>query len=106
MDERSKVLKFTRFRWGAVEVRDYKAPAAPFKDETRQTLLGEAPGEEPFTFITRYFEIQPGGYSTLERHQHPHAVVELPGAGRAILRERPHDTPPLDCVNVSHRGYH
>src|SRR2546425_10497001 len=94
MDERSKVLKFTRFRWGAVEVRDYKAPAAPFKDVTRQTLLGEAPGEEPFSFITRYFEIQPGGYSTLERHQHPHAVVVLRGAGRVILGERAYDIAP------------
>ena len=53
MDERSKLLKFTRFRWGGVEVRAYKGPAAPFKDVTRQTLLGEAPGEEAFSFITR-----------------------------------------------------
>src|SRR2546422_5472119 len=86
MDERSKLLKFTRFRWGGVEVRAYKGPAAPFKDVTRQTLLGEAPGEEAFSFITRYFEIQPGGYSTLERHQHPHAVVVLRGAGRVAAR--------------------
>src|SRR2546427_2468983 len=52
---------------------------------TRQTLLGEGTGEEPFNFVTRYFEIQPGGYSTLERHQHPHAVVVLRGRGRVTL---------------------
>src|SRR5881628_3150362 len=101
MDERSKLLKFTRFRWGGVEVRAYKGPAAPFKDVTRQTLLGEAPGEEAFSFITRYFEIQPGGYSTLERHQHPHAVVVLRGRGRLILGERTFDIAPYDCVYVS-----
>jgi len=106
MDERSKVLKFTRFRWGGVDVRAYKGPAAPFKDVTRQTLLGEAPGEEAFSFITRYFEIQPGGYSTLERHQHPHAVVVLRGAGRVILGERAYDIAPFDCVYVSPGVYH
>src|SRR2546427_4657787 len=73
---------------------------------TRQTLLGEGTGEEPFNFVTRYFEIQPGGYSTLERHQHPHAVVVLRGAGRVILGERAYDIAPFDCVYVSPGVYH
>ena len=106
MDERSKVLKCAGFRWHAVEVREYKAPGAPFKGVTRQTLLGEGRGEEPFNFITRYFEIQPGGYSTLERHQHPHAVVVLRGAGRVILGERTHEVAPFDCVYVAPGVYH
>src|SRR6266704_5039384 len=63
-------------------VREYKTADARHKDVTRQALLGDGTGEEPFTFVTRYFEIQPGGYSTLERHQHPHAVVVLRGRGR------------------------
>jgi len=45
-------------------VRQYKTGDVPYRDVTRQTLLGENPGEEPFNFVTRYFEIQPGGYST------------------------------------------
>src|SRR5882724_5041658 len=87
MDDRSKVLKFSGFRWDGVPVREYKTGDVPYRDVTRQTLLGEAAGEEPFRFVTRYFEIQPDGYSTLERHQHPHAVVVIRGRGRVMRSE-------------------
>ncbi len=73
----------------------------PYKGVTRQTLLGEGTGEEPFSFLTRYFEIEPGGYSTLERHRHPHAVVVIRGTGRVTLGERAFDIAPFDCVYVS-----
>src|SRR2546427_8985055 len=69
MRDRSKVLKAAGFRWQGVEVREYKADGAPCKDVTRQTLLGEGEGEADLNFIPRYFEIQPGGYSTLERSE-------------------------------------
>jgi len=59
MEDRSKVLKFAGFRWDTVPVQEYKAEGAPYKDVTRQTLLGESEG--PCNFVTRYFEIQPGG---------------------------------------------
>jgi len=59
MDDRSKVLKFTGFRWDGVPVRQYKTGDVPYRDVTRQTLLGENTGEEPFNFVTRYFEIHP-----------------------------------------------
>jgi quercetin dioxygenase-like cupin family protein len=101
MDDHSKVLKFAGFRWSGVPVREYKSGDAPYRDVTRQTLLGDAGGEEAFSFITRYFEIQPGGYSTLERHRHPHAVVVIRGRGRVILGETGHDVAPFDCVYVA-----
>ena len=101
MDDRSKVLKFAGFRWDAVPVREYKSSDAPYKDVTRQTLLGEGAGEESLTFLTRYFEFEPGGYSTLERHRHPHAVVVIRGRGRVILGERTYEIAPYDCVYVS-----
>lgn len=106
MSERAKVLKCSAFRWDSVDVRPYKREGAPFKDVTRQTLLGEGAGEEAFTFLTRYFEILPGGYSALERHQHPHAVVVLRGNGRVILGERSYDIAPFDCVYVGPGVYH
>lgn len=101
MDDRSKVLKFRDYRWDTVPLREYKSGDAPYRDVTRQTILGEGPGEEPFDFLTRYFEIQPGGYSTLERHRHPHAVVVIRGRGRVTLGERTHELAPFDCVYVS-----
>ena len=82
-------------------MREYKTGDVPYRDVTRQTLLGEGAGEEPFSFVTRYFEIQPGGYSTFERHQHPHALVVIRGRGRVTLGERAFDIAPFDCVYVS-----
>lgn len=101
MDDRSKVLRFRDYRWDTVPLREYKSGDAPYRDVTRQTILGEGRGEEPFNFLTRYFEIQPGGYSTLERHQHPHAVVVIRGRGRVTLGERSYELAPFDCVYVS-----
>jgi quercetin dioxygenase-like cupin family protein len=101
MNDRSTVLKFRDYRWDTVPLREYKTGDAPYKDVTRQTLLGEGKGEELFNFLTRYFEIQPGGYSTLERHQHPHAVVVIRGRGRVILGDESYDIAPFDCVYVS-----
>jgi len=108
MRDRSKVLKAAGFRWQGVEVREYKADGAPYKDVTRQTLLGEGEGEgeADLNFITRYFEIQPGGYSTLERHRHPHAVVVIRGRGRVALGERTYDLAPFDCVYVAPGAVH
>jgi len=97
MHDSSKVLKCDAFRWESVEVREYKADSTLYKDVTRQTLLGDGEGEGRLSFITRYFEVQPGGYSTLERHEHPHAVIVLRGRGRVVLGERAHDIGPFDC---------
>jgi S-methyl-1-thioxylulose 5-phosphate methylthiotransferase len=75
------------YRWESVEVLEYKAEgSAPFKDVTRQVLF-----EEPeLGFQWRYFEVAPGGHTTLERHEHVHAVMILRGAGRALVGERIH----------------
>ncbi len=101
MSAPSKVLKFKDFRWGAVPVREYKTADAPYRDVTRQTLVGDSSGEESLQFLTRYFEIQPGGYSTLERHRHPHVVVVIRGRGRVILGDTTNDVAPFDCVYVA-----
>jgi Mannose-6-phosphate isomerase len=103
----SKVLKCCAFRWERVEVRQYKAEGtAHFKEITRQTLIGERTGEQDLSFITRYFEVQPGGYSSLERHEHPHSVIILRGQGRVILGDRTYRIAPHDCVYVSPHTLH
>jgi len=70
------------FRWDGIPVLAYKDAGSHFRDVTRQVLFeGEGIGAE-----VRYFEIGPGGWSTLERHEHVHAVfIEI---GRASCRER------------------
>jgi quercetin dioxygenase-like cupin family protein len=91
------------YRWEGVDVRAYKDEAtAPFRSVTRQ-VLASAPdlkGE------LRYFEVAPGGWTTLERHAHVHAVTILRGAGRALVGEEVFDVAPLDLVTVPAWGWH
>ena len=91
------------FRWDGVELLRYKQDgSAPFKDITRQVLFAQ-PDQ---ACELRYFEVAPGGYSTLERHQHPHAVVILRGRGTVILGDRVHAVEAGDCVYVAPQCFH
>ncbi|MGH9260078.1 MAG: cupin domain-containing protein, partial [Acidimicrobiales bacterium] len=97
MSDASKVIKADGFRWRDVPVTAYKGPGERFRDVTRQTLVGEGDGEGASSVVTRYFEVQPGGWSTLERHEHPHTVVVLRGHGTVVLEDRSHDIGPYDA---------
>ncbi|HWP37262.1 MAG TPA: cupin domain-containing protein [Gemmatimonadales bacterium] len=101
MRDRSKVIKCREFRWNGVDLREYKTAADDYRGVTRQTLLGEQRGEEPLNFLTRYFEVQPGGYSSLEFHRHPHAVIVIRGTGHVQLGEETYEISPFDCVYVA-----
>ncbi len=101
----SKVVRSEGARWPSLPVREYKAHLDDrpelFRDVVRRVLLGAAPGEEALSFELRYFEVAAGGWSTLERHQHPHAVVVLVGRGEVILGDERHPLAPFDAVYVA-----
>jgi quercetin dioxygenase-like cupin family protein len=88
------------FRWEGVEVKPYKSEGTHFAGVTRQTLFE---GGDGLACQLRYFEIAPGGWSSLERHHHAHAVMIVRGGGRVlvggrIVEARTHDfirVPPL-----------
>ncbi|QUW03933.1 cupin domain-containing protein [Chloracidobacterium validum] len=74
------------FRWENIPVTAYQrtpATAADFAGITRQTLFGQS--GETIGFEVRYFEIAPGGWSSLECHGHAHAVIGLRGVGKVLL---------------------
>ncbi len=90
-------------RWEGVEVAPYKdAASAPFRDITRQLLFAEA----DLGCELRYFEIAPGGHSTLERHEHRHAVLVLRGHGRCLVGDRIHDIAMHDLVSIDPGSWH
>ena len=70
--------------------------AAPFRDVTRQVLFDDP----ALACQLRYFEVGPGGHTTLERHEHAHAVVVQRGRGRCLVGDRVFDLAPLDLVHV------
>jgi quercetin dioxygenase-like cupin family protein len=80
----SRVLRFQPgFRWERSTPTVYKDDASLWKGVTR-TLLAGGP-DNPLPFHLRYFEIAPGGYSTLEKHGHEHVVFILRGRGTVRL---------------------
>jgi quercetin dioxygenase-like cupin family protein len=73
------------FRWEGVPVAAYQPDGSHFAGITRQLLFD---GGEGLDCQLRYFEIEPGGYSSLERHRHEHAVMVIRGLGSALVGDR------------------
>ena len=91
------------YRWDGVDVLAYKAEgSAPFRDVSRQVLFDD----DELACQWRYFEVAPGGWSTLERHRHAHAVVVLRGGGRALVGDRVVELAPHDLVSVPPLTWH
>lgn len=91
------------FRWEDVACLAYKQEgSAPFRDISRQVLFDEP----SLGCQLRYFEMQPGGYSTLERHQHVHAVMILRGNGECLLGRAVHRVKPHDLVTIPPMTWH
>jgi mannose-6-phosphate isomerase-like protein (cupin superfamily) len=91
------------YRWDGVEERLYKEDErALFKSITRQVLFSdpELHGE------LRYFEVAAGGFSTLERHQHMHAVLILRGRGHCLIGAEVKSLETRDLVTVPPLTWH
>ncbi|WP_054683775.1 cupin domain-containing protein [Rhodothermus marinus] len=91
------------FRWEMVPLKHYKPEGTHFRDITRQVLFGPESG---LPAELRYFEVEPGGYSTFERHEHVHAVLILRGRGRAIVGEQLIEVQPFDLIHVPAWTWH
>jgi mannose-6-phosphate isomerase-like protein (cupin superfamily) len=105
MASREKVVhrKAKNYRWECVEELPYKEDdRARFKSITRQVLFShpEMHGE------LRYFELAPGGFSTLERHEHMHAVLILRGCGHCLVGEDVRPVELRDLITVPPMTWH
>jgi quercetin dioxygenase-like cupin family protein len=94
------------YRWDDVEVMAYKPAAedgsAPFRAITRQVLFDDP----ALACQLRYFEIDAGGHSTLERHEHVHGVMVVRGRGRCLVGDRLHDLAVHDLIQVPAMTWH
>ena len=69
-------------RWQEVPLQAYKSDGGTsFLDVTKQVLFAEP----ELACQWRYFEVAPGGYSSLERHEHVHAVMIVRGQGKVLV---------------------
>ena len=91
------------FRWDGVAYMPYKDEgSAPFKDISRQVLFHE----HDLNCELRYFEMAAGGYSTLERHEHAHAVMILRGHGQCMVGGEIRAVKPFDLVSIPAWTWH
>jgi quercetin dioxygenase-like cupin family protein len=76
----SKVVRHEGgFAWRGIALEPYKETTETWRGVTRRELCGLR--GESTRFHLRYFEIAPGGYSTLEQHDHEHVVIPIRGGG-------------------------
>jgi len=91
------------YRWEGVERLPYKEDErARFKSVSRQVLFSDPDlaGE------LRYFEVAPGGFTSLERHEHMHGVLILRGGGKCLVGTEVRAVEPHDLVTVPAWTWH
>ena len=91
------------FEWSARPSSAYKdardlAQDLAFKGVRRVELVGKF-GERSRTDL-RYFEIEPGGYSSLEKHLHAHIVIGARGRGVLALGDRRETLSAMDVACI------
>lgn len=87
------------FEWQGREVQPYKIGGSlPFKGSRRIELIGQH-GERT-AFDLRYFEISPGGHTSLERHLHTHVIIGARGHGSLVGGDRELDVHPMDVAYI------
>jgi quercetin dioxygenase-like cupin family protein len=95
--------KANAYRWEGVNTLPYKQDdRALFKSITRQVLFADPQLHAEL----RYFEIEPGGYSTLERHEHMHAVLILRGHGHCLVGKEVRAVELRDLITVPPLTWH
>lgn len=89
--------------WQSVSVLNYKEEGNSFSGITRQVLYDGSP-ELPCQL--RYFEIAPGGYSSLEHHGHVHVVFVVRGEGEVLVGDEVQRVSEKDVVTIPSHAWH
>lgn len=96
-----------QYRWEHTELEPYKVRAnagSEFAGASRQVLVGKR--GERVAFHLRYFELQAGGYTSLERHRHSHVVVGVRGRGVVRVGDETYTLKPLDAIYIGPQQAH
>ena len=103
IEQQTPFRTFRDYRWDEVAHLPYKEDgSAPFKAISRQVLFAEA----QLGCELRYFEMDAGGYSTLERHEHMHAVMILRGRGQCLVGDEVRPVKAFDLVTIPSWAWH
>lgn len=92
------------FRWVGIKTEKYKQKNGGWASIIRNVLIGN--NSETARFHLRYFEIQPNGYSSLEKHRHEHVVICIRGKGNITIGQKTHTVKYLDTVYIAPNTVH
>ncbi|MEO6912897.1 MAG: cupin domain-containing protein [Candidatus Baltobacteraceae bacterium] len=95
------VIHSTAGGWEGVPVEGYRPGAAVGVE--RHTIVGGRKSdacESGPAMELRYFELQPGAVSRLEKHEHEHFVIVKTGIGHAVVGEEVTEIAVNDVVYV------
>jgi len=93
------------FRWEGRRFVDYKSDdRLPFSGVRRLELIG--PAAERTAFELRYFEVEPGGFTSLEKHRHTHVLIGVRGRGIVVRDGERTPLLPLDIAYIDEMVTH
>ncbi len=95
------------YRWDNTELEPYKInthAGGEFAGASRQVLAGNR--GERVAFHLRYFELQAGGYTSLEQHRHSHVVIGVRGRGLVRVADATYMLKPMDTIYIGPRQAH
>ncbi len=98
---KSRVLKHKGdCSWKGVKPSVYKeGSGGDWTQVARHPLVAGLSGEQT-KFHLRYFEVSPGGYTSLETHRHEHVVVVVKGRGKVRLGRRTRELGYMDIAYI------
>jgi ribulose-bisphosphate carboxylase large chain len=92
------------FSWSGVKTERYKSRDGTWHAVLRRVLVGEK--GENVKFNLRYFELSPGGYTTLEQHRHEHVVIGVRGSGTCRASGKTYNVGFLDTLYIPPMATH
>jgi ribulose-bisphosphate carboxylase large chain len=99
LEKKSRLYRCTgNFAWKGITTERYKPTGKDWAEVVRQTLIGSH--GETTKFHLRYFEIAPGGFSSLEMHRHEHVVVGIRGQGLCVAGKKKYEIGFLDTLYI------
>lgn len=85
------------FDWDGVSKEPY--PNERGRHVSKRDVIGTRDGAKNFSI--RYFEIAPGGHTSLDEHAHDHGIIVVRGRGTILLGDTKHDIGYGDAIYIS-----
>lgn len=100
--QKTKIIRFKNGKWLGIKSIPYKEKSGNWAFIERFPLIKSS----TIKFEVRYFEIAPGGYSSLEYHNHAHVVICVRGKGKLRTGKKTSILKYLDIAYIAPNEIH